>query len=333
MGENNENKTLADVIREGFARQEAEQAAQGEAQVDAAQAENPAPVAGAEAPAEEQAPAQPEQPAQPVNQDIPEVLPQSQPAPAPAQAQPGGVNMMQYLMQRLQAAEAQNAQLAQQIQQAQATVQDQSKAAQNAIDTATNQPSVTVPVLDFNEMQYDDDATRSRKMQDWQNAMVQQISDAVTRQYAGQLQPIREDWENQRRIAEEEAARQTIWADSRFSDFKDRDEKIRQILNANPEIAQLGANKSYLVGGLMARGMDYNPNPSPEDIVRMVQNSPEAQKMLDTQRAQQIAERNQQIPTIQPSSGMATANAIPDNTPQTMDELRRRAAQRFGVQA
>jgi len=326
MGENNE-KTLAEVIREGFARQEAEeQAAQGEAPVEAASAEGQAPVDAQAAPQE--APAQPE--AQPVNQNIPEVLPQQQ-TPAPAQAQ--APNMMQYLMERLKAAEAQNAQLMQQFQQAQATVRDQSQVAQNALETATNQPSVTVPVLDFNEMQYDDDQTRAQKMQDWQNAMVAQISDAVQRQYAGQLQPIREDWENQRRIAEEEAARQTIWADSRFSDFKGRDEKIRQILNANPEIAALGANKSYLVGGLMARGMDYNPNPSPEDIVRMVQNSPEAQKMLDTQRAQQIAERNQQVPTIQPSSGMATANAIPDNTPQSMDELRRRAAQRFGVQA
>jgi len=328
MGENNE-KTLAEVIREGFARQEAEeQAAQGEAPVEAAPVEGQAPVDAQNAPQE--APEAPVQPEQPVNQNIPEVLPQQQ-TPAPAQAQ--APNMMQYLMERLKAAEAQNAQLMQQFQQAQATVQDQSQVAQNALETATNQPSVTVPVLDFNEMQYDDDATRAQKMQDWQNAMVQQISDAVQRQYAGQLQPIREDWENQRRIAEEEAARQTIWADSRFSDFKGRDEKIRQILSANPEIAALGANKSYLVGGLMARGMDYNPNPSPEDVVRMVQNSPEAQKMLDTQRAQQIAERNQQVPTIQPSSGMATANAIPDNTPQSMDELRRRAAQRFGVQA
>ena len=322
MGEQNE-KTLAEVIRDGFARQEAEQPEVPADQVPV-EGENPVDVQAApqEAPVE-----------QPVTQDVPEVLPQTQPEPAPAPAQPQGVNMLQYLMQRLQVAEAQNAQLMQQFQQAQATVQDQSQAAQGALETAVNQPSVTVPVLDFNELQYDDDQTRAEKMREWQNAMVQQISDAVQRQYAGQLQPIKEDWENQRRIAEEESVRQTIWADKRFSDFKDRDDKIRRILDANPELRELGANRSYLVGGLMARGMDYNPNPSPEEIVKMVQNSPEAQKMLDTQRAQQIAERNQQIPTIQPSSGMATANAIPDNTPQTMDELRRRAAQRFGVQA
>ena len=328
MGEQNENKTLAEAIREGFARQEAAEQAQGETQVDTAQAETPVENPAPEAEAAPEVQAQPETV---VNPNIPDVTaPAQAQATAPEPAQPQVPNMMQYLMQRLQAAEQANAQLQAQMQQAQATVQDQSQAAQNALDTAMNQPTITVPVLDFNEMQYDDDATRAQKMQDWQNAMVQQISDAVSKQYAGQLAPIREDYENKRRIAEQEAARQTIWGDSRFADFKDRDEQIQRILNANPELQQLGANRSYLVGGLMARGLDYKPNPSPEELVKMVQNSPEAQRMLDQQRAQTIADRNQQIPTIQPSSGMATANAIPDAVPKTKDDLFRMAAQRLG---
>lgn len=330
MGENNENKTLAEAVREGFARQEAEEQAQREVEAGVVPNEGAAPV---DTPQTEAAPA-PAAEAQPepvINPAIPDVTaPANAPAPAQETAQPQVPNMLQYLMQRLQAAETANAQLQAQVQQAQATVQDQSQAAQNALDTATNQPSITVPVLDFNELQYDDDQTRAQKMSEWQNAMVQQISDAVSKQYAGQLAPIREDWENKRKIAEQEAARQTIWGDSRFADFKDRDEQIQRILNANPELQQLGANRSYLVGGLMARGLDYRPNPTPEEIVKMVQNSPEAQKMLDQQRAQTIADRNQQIPTIQPSSGMATANAIPDAVPKTKDDLYRMAAERLG---
>jgi len=330
MGEQNENRTLAEAIREGFARQEAAEQAQGETPVEAVPAETQAPDAMPEAEAAPAPAAEPPvQTVQNINPDIPDVT--GTPAPAPEPAQPQVPNMMQYLMERLRAAETANAQLQAQFQQAQATVQDQSQAAQNALETAMNQPSITVPVLDFNEMQYDDDATRAQKMQDWQNAMVQQISDAVSKQYAGQLAPIREDYENKRRIAEQEAARQTIWGDSRFADFKDRDEQIQRILNANPELQQLGANRSYLVGGLMARGLDYRPNPTPEEIVKMVQNSPEAQKMLDQQRAQRIADRNQQIPTIQPSSGLATANAIPENTPKTKDDLYRMTAERLGA--
>ena len=293
-------------------------------------AENPVPVDGpvdAEAAPAEPAPA--EQPPA-VNPNIPEVIPQSQPEPAPQQAPAPGTGMMQYLIQRLQQAEAQNAQLMAQAQQAQQTVQEQSQAAQGAVEMATNQPSITIPVLDFNEMQYDDDETRARKMADWQNAMVQQISDSVARQYAGQLQPIKEDWEAKRKAAERESARQAIWGDSRFSDFKDRDERIQQIINANPELQNMDANRSYLMGGMIARGLDYNPTPTAEQLVQWVQANPDAQRMLDQQRAQAVADRNQQIPTIQPSSGLNTANAIPESIPQTMDDVRDRMAKRFG---
>lgn len=285
-----------------------------------------APVDAEAAPAEA-APA--EQPPA-VNPNIPEVIPQSQPEPAPQQAPAPGAGMMQYLIQRLQQAEAQNAQLMAQAQQAQQTVQEQSQAAQGAVEMATNQPSITIPVLDFNEMQYDDDETRARKMADWQNAMVQQISDSVARQYAGQLQPIKEDWEAKRKAAERESARQAIWGDSRFSDFKDRDERIQQIINANPELQNMDANRSYLMGGMIARGLDYNPTPTAEQLVQWVQANPDAQRMLDQQRAQAVADRNQQIPTIQPSSGLNTANAIPESIPQSMDDVRDRMAKRFG---
>ena len=324
MGEekNNETMSLYDRVRAGLEANEeqpVEAPAEGAAPVDGTPVEEPAP-----------AEAQPEAPA------VPEVMGQAQasaPEPAPAQqtVQPGNnPGMMQYLIQRLQQAEAMNAQLQQQAAQAAQTVQEQSQAAQGAVDMATSQPSITIPVLDFNEMQYDDDATRAEKMTAWQNAMVQNIKDAVAKEYAGQLAPIREEYEAKKEAAERESARQAIWGDSRFSDFKDRDERIQQILNANPELVQLGANRSYLMGGMIARGLDYNPNPTPEQIVRYVQNSPEAQRMLDQQRAQAVADRNQAIPTVMPSSGLSTANAIPESTPATMDDVRDRMAKRFG---
>lgn len=323
MGEQDERLAMQERIAARLMENEPqtqneEISAEGQAPVDAPADQGAAPA--------EAAPA--EQP--PVNPNIPEVIPQSQPEPAPQQAQAPGAGMMQYLIQRLQQAEAQNAQLMAQAQQAQQTVQEQSKAAQGAVEMATSQPSVTIPVLDFNEMQYDDDETRARKMADWQNAMVQQISDSVARQYAGQLQPIKEDWEAKRKAAERESARQAIWGDSRFTDFKDRDERIQQIINANPELQGMDPNRSYLMGGMIARGLDYNPNPTAEQLVQWVQANPDAQRMLDQQKAQAVADRNQQIPTVLPSSGLNTANAIPESIPQSMDDVRDRMAKRFG---
>lgn len=239
-------------------------------------------------------------------------------------------SMTQYLSARLEAAEQQNAQLMALLQRAQATVQDQSQAAQNATDMATSQPNVEIPVLDFNEMQYDDDATRSQKMQDWQNAIVQRISDSVARQYAGQLEPLLEEQRRNARLSEERAAKDEVWGDERFSDFRDRDAQIEQILNATREFDGMPAKRRYMLGGLIARGLNAQAKPSTEELVSMIKANPDAMRMLDSERARTVADRNGEIPTIQPSSGFSTANAIPDDSPKTKEDLFRRAAQIIG---
>lgn len=321
---NEEEKTpmsLRDAIEQGFNRVEQEEAAaQGAAPAEgvpaqAAEGNEPAPQGGAPVPAQNPAP-------------VPEVT-GAAPAQAPGASPQGG--MMQFLMAQVQQLQAQNAQLAQQVQQAQGTVQEQSRLAQDAVNTAAEQPTINVPVLDFNEMQYDDDETRARKMQEWQSAMVQMISDQVDRQRAGQLQPIIEDWQRNKRIAEEEAAKAQIWGDSRFAGFKDRDAQIQQILGANHEFDDMDAKRKYLLAGLIDRGLNQSATPTAEEIANLYRNSPDAQRIIDSERARTIAERNNQIPTIQPSSGLSTANAIPDESPKTKNDLWRRTDEIFGV--
>lgn len=333
MGENEQKLSLRDAIAQGFNRTDAPEepmAADNAAAVapeDAAQvaeqpgmtAEQGAALPGTEAPME--APAAQEQQYAPANP-----FPQAEPAAQQAHGDPG---VMQFLMAQLQQAQAQNQQLAAQLQQAQGTMQQQSEAAQSAIDNTMTQPSVTIPVLDFNEMQYDDDVTRAQKIQDWQAAMVQSITDSVAAQYARQLEPIREDYENKRRIADNNAAKSSLYGDPRFADLKDRDAQIENIISSTPEFDGMSADKKYLYAGLMARGLNYQPQPSAEELVKMVEANPDAQRMLDANRARQIAGRNNQIPTIMPSSGMSTANAVPDQSPQTKDDLHRRIAEAF----
>lgn len=313
--------SLREAIEQGFNRVEQEEAA--EAQGAAPAQEEPAPAAEAET--AQQVPAQAPNP-----DPVPEVT-GADPAQAPASGANATGGMMQFLMAQIQQLQAQNAQLAQQVQQAQGTVQEQSQLAQNAVDTAAAQPTINVPVLDFNEMQYDDDETRARKMADWQNAMVQVISDQVDRQRAGQLQPIIEDWQRNKRIAEDEAAKAEIWGDSRFAGFKDRDAQIQQIIGANKEFDGMEAKRKYLLAGLIDRGLNQSATPTAEEIANLYRNSPDAQRIIDSERARTIAERNNQIPTIQPSSGLSTANAIPDEAPKTKNDLWRRTDEIFGV--
>lgn len=315
--------TLRDAIEQGFNRVEQEEAA---AQGDVPPQGEPAsdqPPAGSEPTAEAQAST-----SAPATVSVPEVT-GAAPEPAPAANAQGG--MMQFLMAQLQQAQTQNAQLVQQLQQAQGTVQQQSQLAQDAVNTAAEQPTINVPVLDFNEMQYDDDETRNRKMQEWQNAMVQMISDQVDRQRAGQLQPIIEDWQRNKRIAEDEAAKAQIWGDSRFAGFRDRDAQIQQIIGANKEFDGMDAKRKYLLAGLIDRGLNQSATPTAEEIANLYRNSPDAQRIIDAERARTIADRNNQIPTIQPSSGLSTANAIPDESPKTKSDLWRRTDAIFGL--
>lgn len=333
MGENEERvvpTSLRDAIEQGFARTDGMDEAALNAENNGGMA--PGGVEGERMAQEAAAPAPEEMTAEaPVTEPqpapVPEITGPAQEAPQPAAQQP---SLVQYLMQELQAQRQQNAQLVAQMTQAQQTVAEQSQAAQGAMDTALSQPSVTIPVLDFSEMQYDDDETRARKMGEWQAAMVQSIRDEVSAQYAGQLRPLIEEQKRNERISAEKAARDTIQADSRFSDFAGMDGQIEKILGANHEFDGMDARKRYLLGGLIARGLNYNPTPSAEQIVEMVKSSPDAQRMLDSERARTVADRNAQIPTIQPSSGYATANAIPDESPKTKEDLFRRTEQILG---
>lgn len=336
-----QRQSLRDVIAQGFERADGEeqqmqdaaaaQAMAQQAEMDAGAADINA--AGAQLAAQDAAQGAPQAPqgvgtAQPASNPLDALTGAQQaqvpPQPAMQGAQDGNAEMIRFLMAQLQQAQAQNQQLAAQVQQAQGTVQQQSEAAQTAIDGAMSQPSVTVPVLDFNELQYVDDETRNRMVGEWQNNLIRSVTDAVAAQYASQLAPIREDYEAKQRIADANAAKSTLYGDPRFSDFRDRDAQIEKILGSTPEISGMDADRRYLIAGLMARGLDYKPQPSAEDLVKMVQANPDAMRMLDTERARTIADRNGQIPTILPSSGLGTANAVPDNVPKSKDDLRRR---------
>lgn len=251
-------------------------------------------------------------------------------------AQNDNGQIMQFLLAQFQQMQAQNQQLAAQnqqlaaqLQQAHGTMQQQSQAAEAAIDSTMTQPSVTIPVLDINELQYDDDAVRAKKMADWQAAIVQNITDSVAAQYAATLAPIQRDMEEKRRIADRNAAKGSLYGDPRFSDFKDRDAQIENIIQSTPELGQMPADRRYLLAGLVARGLNYQAQPTAEEIVKLYESSPDAQRMIDAAKARKIADRNGQIPTIMPSTGLSTANAVPEQSPKTKEDLFRRVNDRF----
>lgn len=273
-----------------------------------------------------------------------DVPPQEQTAPnnVPQTNQPQPTNQSSDLMMLVQQLMAQNQQLQAQLQQAGAAMQQQSQAAEGAImGQFSPQPSPETqheaediaPTLDFASIRYMSEDEQAQKMADWQQSVVDYAIRKATEAARSEIAPVRDEYEAKRRIAENDAAKATIYADPRFASFRERDVDIERILSATPALNGADAATRYMLGGLIDRGLNYlQPKEmTTEELVQKALSSPEVMKALETKRATEIQKQNAEVPTIAPSSGTANASPIPESRPKDANELRERAFKRFGL--
>ena len=262
---------------------------------------------------------------------------QTETVPAQAAPQTQNYDMMQLVQQLM----AQNQQLQAQLQQTGAAMQQQSQAAEGAImNRFAPQPAPeaqqaaedVAPIFDFEAIRYKDEGEQAAAMADWQKNVVDYAIRKATEAAQREVAPVRDEYEAKRRIAEADAAKATIYADPRFSSFRDRDADIERILSTTPALNGADAATRYMLGGLIDRGLN-NLRPkemTTEELVQKALASPEVMKALETKRATEIQKQNAEIPTIAPSSGTANASPIPENKPKSFDDIRTRAMKRFG---
>lgn len=266
---------------------------------------------------------------EPVQEDVPptqEQTPAQEEVPPTVQEPTPATDGNAALQQAFAVIQQQSQQLAQlqaMIQQQNAAIGQQSQMAENAIDNAMTQPAVEVqiPVLDMGQLQYQSPEEQQAALGAWQQAMVEAITNRVSAQY----EPIRRNYEDNQRIAANEAAKASLANNPMFSDFRANEGAVEAFLQQNPELANMDAGKRYALAALAVRGRNYDPTAKPTDdqIVEMVMNSPGAQKMLDARRAQAVQQKNAEIPTIAPSVGYSSASAVPKpETPKNLEELR-----------
>ena len=276
-------------------------------------------------------------------QDAPDMAnTQTQTAPdtVPPANQPQPTNQSSDLMALVQQLMAQNQQLQAQLQQTSNAMQQQSQAAENGIMSqftpeAAPQAQQTAedvaPTLDFASMRYMSEEEQAQKMADWQQSVVDYAIRRATEAARSEIAPVRDEYEAKRRIAENDAAKATIYADPRFASFRDRDAYIERIIAATPALNGVDAATRYMLGGLIDRGMN-NLQPheiTTEELVQKALASPEVMKALETKRATEIQKQNAEIPTIAPSSGTGNASPIPESKPKSFDDIRERAMRRF----
>lgn len=276
-------------------------------------------------------------------QDAPDMAnTQAQTAPnnVPPANQTQPTNQSSDLMMLVQQLMTQNQQLQAQLQQTSNAMHQQSQAAENGIMSqftpeAAPQAQQTAedvaPTLDFASMRYMSEEEQAQKMADWQQSVVDYAIRRATEAARNEIAPVRDEYEAKRRIAENDAAKATIYADPRFASFRERDADIERIIAATPALNGVDAATRYMLGGLIDRGMsNLQPHEiTTEELVQKALASPEVMKALETKRATEIQKQNAEIPTIAPSSGTGNASPIPESKPKSFDDIRERAMRRF----
>ena len=327
MGENNESISLRDAIAAGFERVQAEEnqnqaeGAAGAINQGENQAADTTNSAGTEAnytqqtetPAQNQAAASVET----VNQAAADVV-------SPAQNQGNG-DMMAAVMQVINALRQENSRLSQELSRQQGAVQQQSEIMQSAIESAVSQPQI--PKLNFRELQYMSEDEQAEAIQSWQDGVI----NALTERQKAEIEPIRREYEDKRAAAADNAAKMSISSDPRFSDFGENSGEIDRIA-AMSDFAGMSPEKKYLYSALIARGMRNSPaaKPSTEEIVKMAVSNPDVMRALEARRAQEVMDKNGQLPTLSASSGLSGANAMPEKSVKTKEDLDARLYSRFG---
>lgn len=315
MNEENKGQSLREALAAGFDRVAAEENSAG-TPAEMAQQETPAAQPNAEAPAA-QAMAQQSQTAP--NEGVQAQAPNAQ----PDAAQP---DRMAMAMQLIEALRSENARLMAQNQQQAQAMQQQSQAAEAAMENSVTTPQI--PQLNFRELQYMSDEEQQDAISQWQKA----VAESTLAQVRGEIDPIRKDYEDKRRIAENDAARSSIFRDSRFPDFEANSADIERIA-ATADFQNMSPERRYLYSGLIARGLKHDPSaqPTTDEIVQMALSNPDVLRAIETRRAQEVQKKNDSLPVLSASSGLGGANPVPENSVKTKEELEARMKQRFGL--
>lgn len=296
MGEN--ELSLREQIAAGFGEQQEEPTAEPTEETAGQPTEQAEPQQ-----AEENAPVE-----QMVEQPVEQAVPQQT------------VNPTDQLMEIVRQQQAMIQQMQQQMQQQQSAMQQQSQLAEETVEQTMAQPE-PYPQFDFDAVRYLDSAAQQQAMMEWQTAVMERASKDAVAQVMGEMQPIREQYEANRRIAEDDAARTAVFGDPRFSDFGDRREYIERVIANTPALANATPTDKWVIGGLMDRGMRHTGAPSTQEIIELAKANPEVLKALAASQATEVAQTQAGLPKIAASSGMAQAQAIPENRPKNVKEL------------
>lgn len=246
---------------------------------------------------------------------------------------------MSEMWQAFQSLIAENQQLRNAMNQQNAAMQQQSNAAESAIlnqftpsaaaPAQTREEITAPPSLNFAEISYMSPQEQQEYIAKWQQDMTNYAVQTAAAQLREEFAPVRDDYEAKKRIAANEAARATLFSMPQFSDMKGKEGDIEQIIEVTPLLKNADPESKYMLAALISRGIRASNGPTTEDLIEMATSNPDVMKAIETRRMSEIQKNNDSLPKVIPSSGIGNANAVPENKPQTMDDVKNALLKKF----
>lgn len=294
-------KTLNDVLPEILARGDAqEQAVPTENEI--LQPETPETQAEAQAPVQEPA----------VEQNVPPADPTAgQAVSQQPTVEPNTLDAILTATEAYQKAQQENAQLKARLAELEAAMQQQSQAAENTIVDEMLEP----PKFPIDGFEYLSDEERAQRLAEYNSAM----AEYTKKQILKEINPAIQYFQQQSKSAEYEATRNALASSPEFKPIMDDFDGIDRVIQRTPELESLDPQRKLIIAALINKGIKAVNNqkqPTPEEIASQALQNPEAMRIIETKRAQEIAHKNQNVPKITASSGMSNAAAMPEEKPK-----------------
>ena len=277
----------------------------------------------------------------PAAESVPSAAETAQAAPP---AQNTGMPSVAELWQAMQRLMQENQRLSDVVNQQNGAMQQQSEAAEGAImrqftpaAAAPKQEAspMAPPVLNMTEFGYLSPEDQNSRLMQWQtetmNYAARMAAAQAKEELVREMAPVREDYESKRRIAENDAAKATLFAMPQFADMRGKEEDIERVIAGTKALAGTAPDERYMLAALISRGIHAGKQPTAEELIEMASSNPDVMKALEARRVAEIQQNNASLPKVVPSSGMSNANAVPENRPKTTDDIREKLYKMIGV--
>lgn len=230
-------------------------------------------------------------------------------------------------MVQLRNLQAQFAQLIEQNRQLQEAIisksQVQTEQNQVAEEAANQAAGFEIPKFDFSVFKYGDENEQQDAFNAWAKQVMESAVQRAQENVLGEMKPIRDDYETKAREAAITSAKNEIYNDPRFVDFRDRDSYIENIISQNKEFGGMDPAKARLYAGLIDRGLRSDPNRkmTTEELIKAATDNPDVMKAIELRRVQNIQDKQKDLPKIGTTLGIGNAAPVPENKPQTKDDV------------